>query len=53
MEMEWISVKDRLPEPGEIVLVHQIYSWQRFEDGVAVTAEMKCRWIKSKKGSDE
>ena len=37
MEMEWISVKDRLPEPGEIVLVHQIYSWQRFEDGVAVT----------------
>ena len=37
MEMEWISVKDQLPEPGEIVLVHQIYSWQRFEDGVAVT----------------
>ena len=33
----WISVKDRLPEPGEIVLVHQVYSWQQFEDGVAVT----------------
>ena len=35
--MEWISVKDRLPEPGKIVLVHQVYSWQRFEDGAAVT----------------
>ena len=34
---EWISVKDRLPEPGKIVLVHQVYSWQRFEDGAAVT----------------
>ena len=33
----WISVKDRLPEPGEIVLVHQVYSWKQFEDGVAVT----------------
>ena len=30
--MEWISVKDRLPEPGKIVLVHQVYSWQRFEE---------------------
>lgn len=35
--MEWISVKDRLPEPGKIVLVHQVYSWQQFEDGAAVT----------------
>ena len=34
---EWISVKDGLPEPGKIVLVHQVYSWQRFEDGAAVT----------------
>lgn len=33
----WISVKDRLPEPGEIVLVNQIYSWERFEEGAMVT----------------
>ena len=33
----WISVKDRLPEPGKIVLVYQNYSWARFEDGSAVT----------------
>lgn len=36
-EQGWISVKDRLPEPGQIVLVHQIYSWQKFEDGAAIT----------------
>lgn len=35
--MEWISVSDRLPEPGKIVLVHQVYSWQQFEDGAAMT----------------
>ena len=34
---EWISVKDRLPEPGQIVLVYQTYSWQRFEDGAEIT----------------
>lgn len=34
---EWISVKDRLPGPGKIVLVYQNYSWTRFEDGAAVT----------------
>lgn len=33
----WINVKDRLPEPGKIVLVYQNYSWTRFEDGAAVT----------------
>lgn len=37
MEMEWISVSDRLPEPGQIVLVRQIYSWTRFEDGAMIT----------------
>lgn len=35
--MEWISVKERLPAPGEIVLVHQIFSWERCEDGAVVT----------------
>lgn len=33
----WIPVKERLPEPGEIVLVQQIYSWEHFEEGAMVT----------------
>ena len=33
----WISVKDDLPEEGKIVMVHQIYSWERQEDGAAIT----------------
>ena len=36
-ERRWIPVSERLPEPGMIVLVHQIYSWLRFEDGAAIT----------------
>ncbi len=39
---EWINVKDRLPEPGQIVLVYQIYSWARFEEGAAVTIGRIC-----------
>lgn len=40
---EWISVKDRLPEKGQIVLVHQIYSWEKFEKGAAVTIGRLCQ----------
>ena len=36
-ETGWISVKDYLPEEGKIVMVHQIYSWERQEDGAAIT----------------
>jgi len=34
---DWISVKDRLPEVGKIVLVRQTYSWERMEDGAEIT----------------
>lgn len=34
---EWVSVRKRLPEPGQIVLVHQVYSWKRFGAGSAIT----------------
>lgn len=34
---EWIPVQERLPEKDEIVLVSQIYSWERFEDCASVT----------------
>ncbi|MGN0663948.1 MAG: DUF551 domain-containing protein [Negativibacillus sp.] len=33
----WISVKDRLPDPGSIVLIHQLYSWENNEDGAEIT----------------
>lgn len=33
----WISVDDRLPEPGRIVLITQTYSWENFEEGASVT----------------
>ena len=33
----WISVGEQLPDPGQIVLVHQVYSWQKFEEGAAIT----------------
>lgn len=36
-ERRWIPVGERLPEPGQIVLVHQIFSWEKFEDGAEVT----------------
>ena len=36
-ERRWIPVGERLPEPGRIVLVHQIFSWEKFEDGAEVT----------------
>lgn len=38
----WISVKDRLPEPGEIVLVMQVYSLERYDDGAVVTIGRLC-----------
>lgn len=34
---KWISVNDRLPEVGSIVLIRQCYSWERFEDASEVT----------------
>lgn len=34
---EWIPCNERLPEIGQVVLVCQTYSWERFEDGAAVT----------------
>ena len=37
MKDKWISVNDKLPEPGQIVLVHQVYSWTKNEDGADVT----------------
>lgn len=33
----WIPVEERLPEPGRIVLITQMYSWQNFEEGASVT----------------
>ena len=33
----WISVEERLPEPGRIVLITQTYSWENFEEGASVT----------------
>ena len=33
----WISVDERLPEPGRIVLITQTYSWENFEEGASVT----------------
>ena len=33
----WISVEERLPEPGRIVLITQTYSWEKFEEGASVT----------------
>ncbi|MBO5070502.1 MAG: DUF551 domain-containing protein [Roseburia sp.] len=33
----WIPCSERLPEPGEIVIVYQEYSWERFEDAAVVT----------------
>ena len=33
----WISVEERLPEPGRIVLITQMYSWENFEEGASVT----------------
>lgn len=33
----WIPCSERMPEPGEIVLVQQIYSWEHFEEGAVVT----------------
>ena len=34
---QWISVKDRLPDVGSIVLIHQLYSWENNEDGAEIT----------------
>ena len=34
---EWISVKDKLPEKDQIVLISQSFSWEQYEDGAAVT----------------
>lgn len=33
----WIPVEEKLPEPGEIVLVNQLYSWEHYEEGAMVT----------------
>ena len=37
MDDGWITVDDRLPEPGRIVLITQAYSWENFEEGASVT----------------
>lgn len=34
---QWIQATEKLPEPGEIVLVNQMYSWEHFEEGAMVT----------------
>lgn len=36
-ESQWISTKTALPAPGQIVMVHQVYSWEHMEEGAAVT----------------
>ena len=36
-KQEWISVEDRLPEEGQIVLITQTYGWKEFEEGTEVT----------------
>lgn len=33
----WIPCCKRLPEPGKIVMVFQMYSWENFEEGAMVT----------------
>lgn len=33
----WIPCSERLPKPGEIVMVCQTYSWEQFDDKAAVT----------------
>ena len=37
MDDGWIPVEEQLPEPGRIVIVHQCYSWEKFEDYACVT----------------
>lgn len=34
---QWISVEDRLPDIGSIVLIRQLYSWENNEDGAEIT----------------
>lgn len=38
----WIPAEESLPEPGAIVLVNQIYSWEHFEEGAMVTIGRLC-----------